>query len=45
MYIATGVIELGKAQDIIQGQLKEWFLFDDWDYITFWIPEDERLDE
>lgn len=39
MYDEWDVIEMGPAQELIQGLWKDWFVFDESDHLTFWVED------
>lgn len=45
MYISPDVIELGRAQELILAELKDWFVFDDSEHLTFWVEDPWPLEE
>ena len=37
MYTVPDVVEIGKAQELILSQIKDFFVFDDAEHMTFWL--------
>ena len=37
MYTVLDVIEIGEAQELIRAELKDWFVFDDSEHLSFWV--------